>query len=116
MPGTPAGHARQQPPLREGRQHRHAQALFAAGRGGSGGLQPFVQQRHCSLHAAQQGGARGVQDDAPAGTFKQRKTDLLFQHLDLLADCAVRQVQAFGRGAQVLQLGDDAEGGEGIQR
>jgi len=41
---------------------------------------------------------------------------LLLKTFDLLAHGTVCQVQPIGCGAQILQFGDSAEGGQGIQR
>ncbi|MNV81327.1 hypothetical protein D3C71_1749870 [compost metagenome] len=68
------------------------------------------------MHAAQQRGARAVQDDAAPAALKQRKAQLFLQPLDLLADRAVRQVQPLSRRPQILQFGDGAEGRQGVQR
>jgi hypothetical protein len=114
--GPPPGHPRQQPALRERRQHRHSQALFAAGGGGRCRKHPFIQLSQSALNSAQQGGPGRVQDDAPPAAFEQRKAQLFFQPLDLLADRAVGQVQPFRCRAQILQFGHRAESGEGVQR
>ena len=82
---------------------------------GGGRAHAVVQQRQRFLHAAQQCRAGGVQHDAPAAALEQVETQLFFQATDLLADGAMGQVQAFGRGAQVLQFGHRAKGGQGVQ-
>ena len=49
------------------------------------------------------------------GRSKSSKPELRFEQLDLLADRAVREMQLFGRGTQVGQARDSAEGGQGLQ-
>lgn len=113
---APARHARQQPALGKRRQHAYpqAQCAFLCRRGGGQGA--FVQLRQGRRDAAQQGGARRIQAQAAALPVEQGKTQLFFQMADLLADGAMRQVQAFAGGAQVLQLRDDAKHRQRIQR
>jgi len=72
--------------------------------------------RQRALHAAQQRLAGRVQHDAPPTPLEQLEAEMLFQALDLLADRTVREVHHFRRGAQVLQLGNAAEGGKGVER
>jgi hypothetical protein len=67
------------------------------------------------LHAAQQGLARRIEHDAASPAFEKLEAKLLFQSANLLAHCAVREVQDLGRRAQVLDLGNGAERGQVLQ-
>jgi len=72
--------------------------------------------REGRLHSAQEGAAGRVQHDAPAVPIEQPEADLLLQQPQLLAHRTVREVQLLRRGAQVLQAGEGAEGGQRVQR
>ncbi len=113
---APAAHARQQPALRERRQQGDADALLFVARRRRRSPQSIVELRQRRLHRAQQRSARGVEHDAAAAAIEQRKTDLLFEQLDLLADGAVRQVQGVGGRAQVGAACDGTKGGQGLER
>ena len=115
MPFAPAAHTGQQPALRERWEHRHAQPLRRAAGGGRGGLHAVVELRERALHAAQQDFAGGVEHHAASAPLEDIETQLLLQHADLLADCAMGDVQDFGSGAQVQQFGDGAKRGQGVQ-
>jgi hypothetical protein len=82
---APASDSRQQPALRERRQHGDAQPLFAAGCSGRCGLHAVVQLRKRALHAAQQRLTRGVEHDAAPAALEQVEAQLLLEHADLLA-------------------------------
>ena len=70
----------------------------------------------CGLHAAQQRFSRSVDHHSTSPALEQLEPELFLQPTDLLADGAVREVQDIGGGAQILQLGHDAESGQRIQR
>lgn len=113
---APAAHARQQPALRKRRQDGDPQALRRAGRRRGCGLHAVLELRQRRLHAAEQRAPRGIERDPASPPLEQLETKLLFEPADLLAHRAVRQVEHIGRGAQVLQLGDGTECGQGVER
>jgi hypothetical protein len=112
----PARQARQQPALRERRQGRHPQRLRGAAMRLRGGEQPRLQRGKHLCHPALERLARRVQRQPSALAREQLETQLRLQPADLLADGAVRQVQAFGRGAQVLRLRSGTECSEVVER
>jgi hypothetical protein len=112
---TPQAQARQEPALRERRQHRHAQSLHGTRCRGRGRLHAVVHLRQRRRRVAQQRLAGRVQVDAAAAAVEQRKAEAALDLADLLADRAVRQVQRFGGGAQVLQLRHGDEGRQEIE-
>jgi hypothetical protein len=58
----------------------------------------------------------GVGDDqALALAIEELEPELLFQCLDLVADCTLRNKQLFGRPGEALVTGRGLEGLEGIQ-
>ena len=74
-----------------------------------------IQLGQRRLHAAQQHRPRGVQHHATPAALEQLEPELLFQAPYLLAHSAVREMQHVGGGAQILQLGDGAKGGKGVE-
>ena len=112
---APAADARQQPAVRERRQHRHAQRVRRARRCRCRCLHALVQLQQCCSRAPQQCFAGGVQHDAATLALEQPEAELRFETPDLLADRAVRDVQDRGGGAQVLQLGDCPKCGQRMQ-
>ena len=113
---VPQRQARQQPALRERRQHGDVDAVRGAGGRCGGGAHAVVKAVEGGLHRLQQRSTGGIQHDAPPPPVEQCEAELLFQSLDLLADGAVGQVQFFGRSAQVGQARHGAEGRQGAQR
>jgi len=116
MSRMPVAHARQQPALRKGRQHAHAHALMGSRRGGCRGTQAVVDLVQRGFHRTQQRGTGGVEHDALCTAIEQLHAELRLELAQLLTDGAVRQVQFFGRGAQVAGARDGAESGQGLQR
>ena len=80
VPLVPAADARQQPAVRERRQHRHAQPRRVARRGGGRRLHAVVELRQRGLHAAQQRLAGGVEHHATPAPIEQREAQLLLEH------------------------------------
>ena len=116
MPLAPARHARQQPALRERRQHGEAQRLHFSLGGQRGGAHALVEQVERGLHRRAQRGAGGVEREAAAAPLEELEAELLLEVAHLLAHCAVREVQLLGRGAQVFAACRGAEGGQGGER
>ena len=73
---APAADARQQPAVRERRQHRHAQRVRRAGRRRGGRLHALVKLRQRRSRASQQRFAGGVQHDAAALPLEQLEAEL----------------------------------------
>ncbi len=116
MPFMPASHPRQQPALRERRQHRHAQPVRGPACGRRCGLHSVLELRERRLHAAQQDLTRRIQHDAASAALEQIEAELFLEHANLLADRAVRQMQRVGRGAQIEPLGDGTKRGQRVER
>jgi hypothetical protein len=102
----PTHHPRQQPALCKRRQYSDAQALRRPARRGRCRLHAIVELRQRSLHAAQQHRARGIEHDAASPPLEDLEAELFFEHANLLADRAMRDMQHVSRGAQVQQFGD----------
>jgi hypothetical protein len=105
-----------QPALREGGQGSHAQRLCRLAMRLRGGQHAGLQLREHLVHRPLQCLPGGVQHQPPPLAREELEAQRGLQPADLLADGAVRQVQALGRGAQVRSLCRGAEGGEVVQR
>ena len=113
---APTRDARQQPALRERRQHGDPNPVVAAAGGRGGGAHAVIELRQRGFNRLQQCGTRGIQHHAAAAPVEQREAELLFQALDLLADGAVGEMQLVSRRAQIGELRDGAKRRQGVQR
>jgi len=114
--GVPVAHARQQPALRERRQHGDAQARLRTGGRRGGGTHASVDLVERRADGLQQRRAGGIEHDAASAPIEQRDAELDLELAQLLADRAVREVQLFGGRPQVAGARDHAKAGQRVQR
>ncbi|MNH01665.1 hypothetical protein D3C79_608880 [compost metagenome] len=81
------------------------------------------QAQHIVQQAFQHGFDNGVeaftgcrQGDTPGAALEQDRAEVLFQHLDLFAHCALGQVQLAGGAGEAAGADHRFEGNQGVQR
>ena len=85
------------------REPLHRAMLRAGGRG-CGSPHAIVDLLERRLDRSKQRLAGTVQHDATARPIEQLEAELLLQQLDLLANCAVREMQFLGRRHEAAKL------------